>query len=229
MPAAGAAAVCTGCPKPAGNECGPGNKCNGPSSVRLFCAGGSSSASGGHAASSGLQKWRKARTRPKTSRRPASPGSQRTPPRVSSPIGQACRSDWTACCGLTCSRHLVHRQMAPSGTNECTAGATCQAAPPQGLLANSLALEVSPALRPHLWQAHAPGTLPYRGATVPGKGQGPTGRRSCTPSDGDGLLNTASMAFSWVGNSWTLAWKSRSHDRGASAPSAAAAAAAAAG
>ena len=57
----------------------------------------------------------------------------------------------------------------PSSTNACAAGVATQAAPPQGCLAKSLALEVSPAVRPRLEQPQIPGTHPFLGSTVPGK------------------------------------------------------------
>ena len=151
------------------------------------------------------------------------------PARVSSGIGQPCLPDCAACWGRTANMQRLHLQRSPSCTKVCKAGAVVQAAPLHGCRASSLAREVLPAERLQRVQPHRPGTRPSFGGTVPGNGQGPSGRRSWMPSSGAPLRKTASMAPSRVGISWTLAWSSRSQGKAAAAPAAAAAAAAAAG
>ena len=173
--------------------------------LRLRCASGSSSSP------SGVQKCRKALSRPKSSLRPASPGSQRPPPVEHSPTGQACLSVRAECCGRTCSKHLLHRHSVPSNSSTCFAAASCHSAPPQGFRASSLARELSPALRPHLRQAQVHGTRPFLEGTVPGSGHGPTGRRSCRPSAGAWLRKTISIASWRLGSSHSLACPSRPH------------------
>ena len=85
-----------------------------PAVAAATAAGRACAAAGSTATSSGLQKCRKARSRPSTSRRPASPDDQRLPARVSSGTGQLCLPDWAACCGRTASKHRLHRRPAPS-------------------------------------------------------------------------------------------------------------------
>ena len=111
----------------------------------------------------------------------ASPSGHAAPAWLSTGTGHLCLAVWAACCGLAVSRHRVHCQPAACGTKAWLAASAAHSASLHGFLAKSLTLEVSPAVRLHRKHTQDPGTRPLSGGTVPGKGQGPAGRRSWMP------------------------------------------------